>query len=220
MEISIEQIETAITRIGDILTASMTRIDWVAVLIPSIISLISIFFAIYVPYKIMNKQNMIALFDKRFKIYEQIIGIFKYIEHIKQLKTLPNNPNPSSIEMASTAYSLWCNQNQKLSVAYDARINNKVDTIKIFNLIKISYDVLAEQMNLLESSQFLFDNDVSSMILELAKKYEEYIDLIISSFITNNIQEQKYEKIKNELYSCTDNKSCILSKMCQSLKLI
>ena len=58
-----------------------------------IISIVAVIVAIVIPIFIANKQNKIALFDKRFKSYE----IFqKYDSYLSLIK---NNPNGSCIDM-------------------------------------------------------------------------------------------------------------------------
>lgn len=70
-----------LNQIIDILSQPISISDIISLVLASI----SVFAAIFVPYKIMEKQNKIAVFEKRFEIYciiEKIINFSNAIENL------------------------------------------------------------------------------------------------------------------------------------------
>ena len=55
-------------------------------IITTIISVISVFAAGFIPWRIMQKQNKIAVFDKRFAVYQEIKKIVAFAESVRKLE--------------------------------------------------------------------------------------------------------------------------------------
>ena len=92
-----------LNQIIDILSQPISISDIVSLVLASI----SVFAAIFVPYKIMEKQNKIAVFEKRFEIYCIIEKIINFSNAIEKLKTLPDKQNPDEIELSYCNLQIW-----------------------------------------------------------------------------------------------------------------
>lgn len=162
-------------------------------LITTIISVSSVFAAIFIPWRIMRKQNNIAIFDKRFEIYKIVKKIIAFAEPVQKLKGLPNNPNPSSGQLGVALLSIWCNS-EKLSNQFwkeDELKNNPQAKIDLINAID---DCLSNEIIILESSEFLFNKKAYCFIDKLKSKYSALIACIESSLFDNNLDN--FDEIK------------------------
>lgn len=92
-----------LNQIIDILSQPISISDIISLVLASI----SVFAAIFVPYKIMEKQNKIAVFEKRFEIYCIIEKIINFSNAIEKLKTLPDKQNPDEIELSYCNLQIW-----------------------------------------------------------------------------------------------------------------
>ena len=156
-------------------------------IITTIISVISVFAAIFIPWRIMQKQNKIAIFDKRFAVYQKIKKIVAFAEPVQNLKVLPNNPNPTEEQLSIALLNVWCQRERKtellwegFSLANDANTNT---TMKLVNAIEKR---LEKQIALLESSEFLFNKNTFNFVNDLKIRYNDLIVSMERSFITND----------------------------------
>mgnify|MGYP004538193749 CR=1 FL=1 len=120
------------------------------------VSGLAIYYAIQVPKKIAEDQNKIALFEKRYEIYEVITNCVNIAIMIKRKDELNN---------AKITDFLITNK----------FTNNFIPESSIDENIK--YSVFSKISNKLEQTQFLFDDDSAEEIEELSNKLREiYID--------------------------------------------
>ncbi|MGL5642826.1 MAG: hypothetical protein ACRDDM_11175, partial [Paraclostridium sp.] len=64
------------------------RPDWEAmsIMVTLLVSVITVFIAIYIPNKIAERQNKISLFEKRYDVYVKTANIFELAKSIIKLK--------------------------------------------------------------------------------------------------------------------------------------
>ena len=169
-------------------------------IITTIISVSSLFAAIFIPWRIMKKQNKIAIFDKRFAVYQKIKKIVAFAEPVQNLKVLPNNPNPTEEQLSIALLNVWCQRERKtellwegFSLANDANTNT---TMKLVNAIEKR---LEKQIALLESSEFLFNKNTFNFVNDLKIRYNDLIVSMKRSFITN--KASNFCQVKNDFCS-------------------
>jgi len=210
-------VENSLNDIVNILSAPWTMKDWLIAITPLVISLLSIPFAVYVPYRIMNKQNQIALFDKRFTIYQQVKQIIDFCSFIEKIKGLPIKQNPSSLDFAQSLLSLWCSKNEKVNAAFKMLQKEPNNSDNIFYFLEIATEALQEQVAVLKTSEYLLNDDASKQVLVLSEKYNEFITLLIGSIVNEDMKE--YENKKNALCSFIENNKNIENNFKFFLKL-
>lgn len=173
-----------LNQIIDILSQPISISDIVSLVLASI----SVFAAIFVPYKIMEKQNKIAVFEKRFEIYCIIEKIINFSNAIENLKTLPDKQNPDEIELSYCNLQIWFSMFNKAN-SYEETIPKD-----FLSSVKTLDEILTIQSTLLKSTSFLFGKDVSQFVLELEQKYQSFI---------KNLSQNLLPHIKNNNYSLT-----------------
>lgn len=172
-------------------------------LITTFISGFSVFAAIFIPWRIMRKQNNIAIFDKRFEIYKIVKKIMAFAEPVQKLKGLPHNPNPSSGQLGIALLSIWCN-NENLTKQYwkeNELRNNPQAKIDLINAID---DCLSNEIIILESSEFLFNKKAYYFIDKLKSKYSTLIACCESSLFDNNVEN--FDVIKTSFCNFVNEK--------------
>ena len=153
-------------------------------IITTIISVSSSFAAIFIPLRIMKKQNKIAVFDKRFAVYQEIKKIVAFAEPVQKLKELPNNPNPTEKELSITLLNVWCQRERETELLWKDSLSNDANAkMKLFNVIEKR---LEKQITLLESSEFLFNKNTFNFVNDLKIRYNDLIVSMERSFITND----------------------------------
>lgn len=140
---------------------------------------ISVFAAIFVPYKIMEKQNKIAVFEKRFEIYCIIEKIINFSNAIEKLKTLPDKQNPDEIELSYCNLQIWFSMFNKAN-SYEETIPKD-----FLSSVKTLDEILTIQSTLLKSTSFLFGKDVSQFVLELEQKYQSFIKNLLQNLLAH-----------------------------------
>ena len=210
-------VEESLSEIVEVLSAPWTIKEWLVTIAPLIISFLSIFFAVYVPYRIMSKQNKIALFDKHFSIYQQVKEILGFSFFIDKIGKLPLRNGNSSFDCACHLFSLWCSKRERLADAFkllQKEPNN--GNIKL-NMLTLSSEVLQEQVIILETSEYLLNESISEPILLLSKKYNAFMTLVIGSLVNEDMKE--YETKKNDLCDFIRTNTDILKNFEMFLKL-
>ena len=185
-------------------------------LITTLISVFSVFAAIFIPWRIMRKQNNIAIFDKRFEIYKTVKKIIAFVEPVQKLKGLPNNPNPSSEQLGIALLSIWCNS-ENLSKQYwkgNELKNNPQAKIDLINAID---DCLSNEIIILESSEFLFSKKVYCFIDKLKSKYLALITCFESSLFDSNVDN--LNEIKTSFCNFVNEKKENIKFLEKELKL-
>ena len=134
-----------LNQIIDILSQPISISDIVSLVLASI----SVFAAIFVPYKIMEKQNKIAVFEKRFEIYCIIEKIINFSNAIEKLKTLPDKQNPDEIELSYCNLQIWFSMFNKAN-SYEETIPKD-----FLRSVKTLDEILTIQSTLLKSTSFL-----------------------------------------------------------------
>lgn len=173
-----------LNQIIDILSQPISISDIISLVLASI----SVFAAIFVPYKIMEKQNKIAVFEKRFEIYCIIEKIINFSNAIEKLKTLPDKQNPDEIELSYCNLQIW------FTMFNNAESYDKEMPKEFLTTVKFLDEILTTQSTLLKSASFLFGKEVSQFVLELEQKYQTFI---------KNLSQNLLPHIKNNNYSLT-----------------
>ena len=155
-------------------------------LITTLISGFSVFAAIFIPWRIMRKQNNIVIFDKRFEIYKIVKKIIAFVEFVQKLKGLPHNPNPSSGQLGIALLKIWCN-NENLSKQYWKEEELRINPQAKIDLINAIDDCLSNEIIILESSEFLFSKKVYCFVDKLKSKYLALITCFESSLFDSNV---------------------------------
>ena len=185
-------------------------------IITTFISGFSVFAAIFIPWRIMRKQNNIAIFDKRFEIYKIVKKIMAFAEPVQKLKGLPHNPNLSSGQLGIALLSIWCN-NENLTKQYwkeNELRNNPQAKIDLINAID---DCLSNEIIILESSEFLFNKKAYYFIDKLKSKYSILIACCESSLFDNNVDN--FDEIKTSFCNFVNEKKDNIKYLEKELKL-
>jgi len=212
-----ETVEVSLSEIVKILSKPWSVKEWLITITPLAISFLSIVFAIYVPNRIMNKQNKIALFDKRFTIKQQVKEILDFCLFIEKMETFPQNQIQSNLVIANNLFSLWCSKKEDLRNAFKLLQKEPTNGNIKLNMLTVASKNLQEQVTILESSEYLFDDKISKIVLLLSKNYNEFMTLVISSVIVDDMKE--YENKKKLLCSFLKNNDDIVKKINCFLKI-
>lgn len=185
-------------------------------IVSKIIPVISLFAAIFIPWRIMKKQNKIAVFDKRFAVYQEIKKIAAFAEPVQNLKELPNNPNPTEKELSITLLSVWCQREWETEILWEefSHTNDADTTMKLFNAIGKR---LEKQITLLESSEFLFNKNTFNFVNDLKIRYNDLIVSMERSFITN--KASNFCQVKNDFCSFVNKRGSEIKTLEKKLKL-
>ena len=153
-------------------------------IVSKIIPVSSFLAAGFIPWRIMQKQNKIAVFDKRFAVYQEIKKIVAFAEPVQNLKELPNNPNPTEEQLSIFLLSGWCQRERETEILWEefSHTNDADTTMKLFNAIGKR---LEKEITLLESSEFLFNKNTFNFVNDLKIRYNDLIVSMKRSFITN-----------------------------------
>ena len=151
-------------------------------IVSKIIPVSSFLAAIFIPWRIMKKQNKIAVFDKRFAVYQEIKKIVTFAEPVQNLKGLPNNPNPTEKQLSSFLLSGWCQRERETEILQEefSRTKDADTKMKLFNAIEKR---LEKQISLLESSEFLFNKNTFNFVNDLKIRYNDLIVSMERSFM-------------------------------------
>jgi hypothetical protein len=172
---SIQNISVSLEKIYTAISAPLSAKEWVVALIPIIISVISIVCAICIPNRIMNKQNRIALFEKRYTVYVQLIEVIDFIKSVNEIKSVPNINDPTAYDFSNVIFIVWCLRQEKIRNVYLDYIKTKNEEM----LLNDSYKLVNEQCSLLNESEFLYNKKINNFISILSKNYSEYIRNLI-----------------------------------------
>lgn len=160
-------------------------------IISLVLAAISVFAAIFVPYKIMEKQNKISIFEKRFQIYNELEKIYRFSEGIENLKTLPGIPNPSNDELAEANLSIWYN------ITCGLQFENEANDF--FKYIKTIDESRHEQQTLLKTTEFLYGKTVYNFISNLNDKYDTFLKVLSQNHFSR--EGNNYLSAKNDFVS-------------------
>jgi len=196
-----------LNQIINILSQPISRSDIISLLLTAI----SVFAAIFVPYRIMKKQNNIAIFEKRFEIYILIEKITNFSNAVEKLKTLPNKPNPEEIELSYSNLQIWFSMFNKAK-SYEETIPKDFLTS-----VKTLDEILTSQSTLLKSASFLFGKDVSQFVLELEQKYQSFIKTLSQNMLPHN--NNYYSITKTDFNSYVNSHSDYQKMFTKYLKL-
>ena len=185
-------------------------------IITTIISVISVFAAGFIPWRIMQKQNKIAIFDKRFAVYQEIKKIVTFAEPVQNLKGLPNNPNPTEKQLSIALLSIWCQKERETEALWKefSPTNDADTTMKLFNAIEKR---LEKQISLLESSEFLFNKNTFNFVNDLKIRYNDLIVSMERSFITNDASN--FCQVKKDFCSFVNERGSEIKTLEKELKL-
>ena len=185
-------------------------------IITTIISVISVFAAIFIPWRIMQKQNKIAIFDKRFAVYQEIKKIVTFAEPVQNLKGLPNNPNPTEKQLSIALLSIWCQKERETEALWKefSHTNDANTTMKLFNAIEKR---LEKQITLLEISEFLFNKNTFNFVNDLKIRYNDLIVSMERSFITNDASN--FCQVKKDFCSFVNERGSEIKTLEKELKL-
>ena len=185
-------------------------------IITTIISVSSLFAAIFIPLRIMKKQNKIAVFDKRFAVYQEIKKIVAFAEPVQKLKELPNNPNPTEKELSIALLNVWCQRERETELLWkEFSHTGDADTkMKLFNAIEKRFE---KQIALLESSEFLFKKKAFYFVNDLKIRYNDLIVSMERSFIPN--AASNFCQLKKDFCSFVNERGSEIKTLEKELKL-
>lgn len=181
-------------------------------IISLILTAISVFAAIFVPYRIMKKQNNIAIFEKRFEIYILIEKIINFSKTVEKLKALPDKQNPEEMELSYSNLQIWFSMFNKAN-SYEETIPKDFLTS-----VKTLDEILTTQSTLLRSASFLFGKDVSQFVLELEQKYQNFIKSLSQNMLPH-IKNENYSNTKTNFNSYVNSHSDYQKLFIKYLKL-
>lgn len=185
-------------------------------IVSKIIPVSSFLAAIFIPWRIMKKQNKIAVFDKRFAVYQEIKKIVAFAESVRKLEKLPNNPNPAEEQLSSFLLSGWCQRERETEILQEefSRTKDADTKMKLFNAIEKR---LEKQITLLESSEFLFNKNTFNFVNDLKIRYNDLIVSMKRSFITN--KASNFCQVKNDFCSFVNERGSEIKTLEKELKL-
>ena len=166
-------------------------------IISLVLTAISVFAAIFVPYKIMEKQNKISIFEKRFQIYNELEKIYRFAEAIEKLKTIPGMPNPPDNELAEVNLNIWYNIINGLQIEMNNDPNNFLKYIKAID------ESRHEQQMLLKTAEFLYGENVFKFISNLNDKYDSFLKVLSQNHFSG--EGTNYLSTKNDFISFVNN---------------
>lgn len=158
---------------------------------------ISVFAAIFVPYRIMEKQNKISIFEKRFQIYNELEKIYRFSESVENLKTLPGMPNPQDNELAEANLIIWYN------ITNGLQFEMKNSSSDFYKYIKAIDETRHKQQILLQTSEFIYGENVYKFISNLNDKYDNFLKVLSQNHFTH--EGNNYLSAKNEFISFVNN---------------
>lgn len=181
-------------------------------IISLILTAISVFAAIFVPYRIMKKQNNIAIFEKRFEIYILIEKIINFSKTVEKLKTLPDKQNSDEIELSYCNLQIW------FTMFNNAESYDKAMPKEFLTTVKFLDEILTTQSTLLKSASFLFGKEVSQFVLELEQKYQSFIKTLSQNMLSY-IKNDNYSNTKTNFNSYVNSHSDYQKLFIKYLKL-
>lgn len=185
-------------------------------IVSKIIPVSSFLAAIFIPWRIMKKQNKIAVFDKRFAVYQEIKKIVAFAEPVRKLEKLPNNPNPAEEQLSSFLLSGWCQRERETEILREefSRTKDADTKMKLFNAIEKR---LEKQITLLESSEFLFNKNTFNFVNDLKIRYNDLIVSMERSFISNTASN--FCQVKKDFCSFINERGSEIKTLEKELKL-
>ena len=173
-------------------TKSLNTRDWfdyISVLLPLTLSI----FAIIIAIVTSQRQNKVALFEKKYSYYSEILGfctlwrmfIYKF-KHIK--KENGEVPNDSLCTLCLSIALLGMEESRDVDVT-DYINDHKIDRKKIENLI---FDLKYKNSMSLEITAFLYGAE-QRRIEVFAKQYMSFSDRVIEA-LNEKITQDEFEK--------------------------
>jgi len=163
---AITQIINAIKRLGH--PNWLDYLQVIASIMSIIISALAVIMAVRIPKKIADKQDKIALFDKRFGAYQIFAKYSAFAEQIKNTNGIENYRN-EFVNMFG------------LNV-----MDEFSGTIALGKLIQVSEPI--------KNAVFLFDNITDE---ELTKLYSSICSFVVSLSNNDNVEKRKIEFVEN-----------------------
>jgi len=213
-------IEKSLNDIAISLSSTWSFRDWFFAVLPIFVSLLSTLIAIYIPFRIMDKQSKIALFEKRHNVYDEIGNIITFYRAVVGLKVLPHDINQSDNDFAQALFSIWVNANGNAQSVLSKFTNNqgklmvKEGYIEILTTIN---SILSDSKKVLNSSVFLFKQKNSVQICKLSEAYTHYVVCISDSLFKQKITE--YEDKKTKFIESVDEYLMIVESVKKELSI-
>ena len=185
-------------------------------IVSKIIPVSSFLAAIFIPWRIMKKQNKIAVFDKRFAVYQEIKKIVAFAEPVRKLEKLLNNPNPAEEQLSSFLLSGWCHRERETEILREefSRTKDADTKMKLFNAIEKRRE---KQITLLESSEFLFNKNTFNFVNDLKIRYNDLIVSMERSFMMN--KASNFCQVKKDFCSFVNERGSEIKTLEKELKL-
>lgn len=145
-------------------------IDAVGTWAAAIISGAAIWFAVITPKRIADKQDKIALFEKRYAFYEALTSCTSF---------------SSILQM--------CEKSEDFAILFISCFTSYADEkhpIGSHEYYESKYGLFQSTFNILKQGKFLFDFDAESDIMQLCK--------ILILFIHDRVEENKFKEYKDE----------------------
>lgn len=171
-------------------------IDWLAVVL-SVFSIAVSGAAILFAVRVADKQNKIALFEKRYKIFQLHESCKIFSELLKSLEN-KNDLNSNDIQVLF------------LAVFYDIPMGEKIND---FRFLRTQYIMILEQ---LKQSQFLFEKEIELYLQIIAGALQRLIESICHS-----APESELESVIQSFIALfqDENSEIMLKKMMNKLTL-
>ena len=195
-----------------------TFLDWA----PIILSVISVLIAVYIPVKLARKENQIAIFEKLYAAYSQLLAVRAFADCIKAYKFTGGK------QSAQETRELYCvhfetsfgyrpvlsEARESVGRALAALRKNELQTYMIPLLIsktEAQKDACAEKLSAIYEPLFLLTTDVimyrskdteetNAALIGFIKQvdtfFDAYCDVIESALLCGNLRKNRKAKKK------------------------
>ena len=195
-----------------------TFLDWA----PIILSVISVLIAVYIPVKLARKENQIAIFEKLYAAYSQLLAVRAFADCIKAYKFTGGK------QSAQETRELYCvhfetsfgyrpvlsEARESVGRALAALRKNELQTYMIPLLIsktEAQKDACAEKLSAIYEPLFLLTADVimyrskdteetNAALIEFIKQvdtfFDAYCDVIEGALLCGNLRKNRKAKKK------------------------
>ena len=187
--------------------------DWFDYLATGATLVLSII-AVIIAVSTARKQNKIAVFDKRYDIYQCLLKIVSFSDELK-LNTKKNAQDISIkdrlITWVSVQRSAFClserisflPSNIEEQMEY---MQNSNDPLLLIQDIRTLREQLTKDSMVLMKGEMLFNEKITSKIMELDKAYFDYVSYLIKCYARSASSEVQVEKPNEEnLYDARKN---------------
>lgn len=180
-----------------------------------IISAIALIAAINIPKKVAKSQNDIALFEKRYQLYEVINHLVKYGKTLMKIKDLKNKNGTFRARNYLKVYILTKNQNyfenDDIGLVFKYVYDDNEELLGYELLFQSKEEMESYKLRLrqhidiykttVELTSFLFAKDIEELLQKLAATYFAFMNLVYeyAKFGNNDIVKNDDDNSLQEL---------------------